>query len=319
MDVLWPLWVKLQLGEMWQFDVMECFPQKIRNMDPWNWFLNINILWEIWYDFLHFLYRTTQKHGKRHAHNGYMILHDISNAAWTWRKNIFGKKMLWSYWSYVLSLSEAEPNFQYRPYMEDPAESWEGLGFREIWHPTALKRKFHLNKIVFKQKEKLGSRIIFQLATYSFFLGLLALFFQGIQRPFSAGRAVWKVSSPEVMGKPKPTTPLSLSVLFAQLQKIVWKKRSLITTLKRKANKKSIVNVMGISEYPQVAAGFSRLVRNHFPEDKYCIIDPFMEGEFTNETSLHWMACQRDGLQKICVFFGFGMVEVMICHFSKNI
>ena len=24
-----------------------------------------------------------------------------------------------------------------------------------------------------------------------------------------------------------------------------------------------------------------------FPEDKYCIIDPFMEGEFTNETSLH--------------------------------
>jgi len=89
------------------------------------------------------------------------------------------------------------------------------------------------------------------------------------------------------MGKPKPTTPLSLSVLFAQLQKILWKKRSLITTLKRKANKKSIVNVMGISEYPQVAAGFSRLVRNHFPEDKYCIIDPFMEGEFTNETSLH--------------------------------
>eukprot|EP00434_Breviolum_minutum_P017485 symbB.v1.2.015433.t1/scaffold1121.1/size137196/1 len=37
-------------------------------------------------------------------------------------------------------------------------------------------------------------------------------------------------------------------------------------------------------EDPGGKQGRAGLVRNHFPEDKYCIIDPFMEGEFTNET-----------------------------------
>ena len=182
MDVLWPLWVKLQLGEMWQFDVMECFPQKIRNMDPWNWFLNINILWEIWYDFLHFLYRTTKNMEKTRPQWIYDTSWYIECCMDLEEKHFWQENAV-----IVLKLCSVTvwggTQFSIPALHGGPCGKLGRLGFREIWHPTALKRKFHLNKIVFKQKEKLGSRIIFQLATYSFFLGFWLSFFKEFRDP----------------------------------------------------------------------------------------------------------------------------------------
>ena len=128
MDVLWPLWVKLQLGEMSEFDAMECLPRKIRNMDPWDWFLDINISWEIWYPFLHFLCIGQQKNMGKSEKNThpmdiwyfmiYQMLHGLGHCQLR-RNPIFNTGLTW----------------------RTLGESREGLGFvkydiQQIWNES---------------------------------------------------------------------------------------------------------------------------------------------------------------------------------------